>query len=59
MLPTKRNHAYAETIQAMVGDLYRTCSSETHRDAQLADPRAMRAVGVRARPIRMLNVFAE
>jgi hypothetical protein len=59
MLLTKRNHAYAESVEAMVGDLFGTCSSETHKDAQLASTRSMRATGVRHRPIRMLNLFAE
>jgi hypothetical protein len=42
MLLAKRNHAYAESVEAMVGDLFGTCSSETHKDAQLAITRSMR-----------------
>jgi hypothetical protein len=59
MLLTKRNHAYAESVEAMVGDFYRTCSSEARKDSQLAVTWSMRATRVCHRPIQMLNLFAK
>jgi hypothetical protein len=43
----------------MVGDLYGACSSETHKDSQLAVTWSMRATRVCHRPTQMLDLFAE